>query len=243
MPVEITLSQVFSVLKGAWPLLKTPLERTQWYQETLKKLGIPDPEDPAPDFKVVYAIALVKYGSEQEDKAAWDLANRLLKEQEIVTAFREAFSQGNYDLLLDAAEKCITELAVGDAIRETGLDYQQVLYEFTEQFLLVAQRSQTPAQSLFSLQSKVQHRQSQQTIAGLRQEIQRLAETVTKALPASKTNDELEESSLVKQMRSKSEIFRDLHDRGIGVQVHYIPVHTQPYYQNLGFNWGDYPIV
>jgi UDP-4-amino-4,6-dideoxy-N-acetyl-beta-L-altrosamine transaminase len=48
---------------------------------------------------------------------------------------------------------------------------------------------------------------------------------------------------LDKLARSKSEIFRALQDRGIGVQVHYIPVHTQPYYQSLGFKWGDYPIA
>ena len=23
--------------------------------------------------------------------------------------------------------------------------------------------------------------------------------------------------------------------------MHYIPVHTQPYYQQLGFKWGDFP--
>ena len=27
----------------------------------------------------------------------------------------------------------------------------------------------------------------------------------------------------------------------IGVQLHYLPVHLQPYYQNLGFSEGDYP--
>jgi dTDP-4-amino-4,6-dideoxygalactose transaminase len=43
--------------------------------------------------------------------------------------------------------------------------------------------------------------------------------------------------------RSKSEVFEALRDRGIGVQIHYIPVHTQPYYQQLGFNWGDFPIA
>jgi dTDP-4-amino-4,6-dideoxygalactose transaminase len=36
-------------------------------------------------------------------------------------------------------------------------------------------------------------------------------------------------------------IFNALLDDGIGVNLHYIPVHTQPYYQKLGFNWGDYP--
>ena len=28
---------------------------------------------------------------------------------------------------------------------------------------------------------------------------------------------------------------------GIGVQIHYIPVHTQPYYRRLGFKVGDFP--
>jgi dTDP-4-amino-4,6-dideoxygalactose transaminase len=37
------------------------------------------------------------------------------------------------------------------------------------------------------------------------------------------------------------EVFDILRARGIGVNLHYIPVHTQPYYQNLGFKQGDYP--
>lgn len=28
---------------------------------------------------------------------------------------------------------------------------------------------------------------------------------------------------------------------GLNLQVHYIPVHTQPYYQRFGYKWGDYP--
>jgi dTDP-4-amino-4,6-dideoxygalactose transaminase len=30
---------------------------------------------------------------------------------------------------------------------------------------------------------------------------------------------------------------------GIGVNVHYIPIHTQPYYQSLGFRAGDFPLA
>ncbi|MFN5610149.1 MAG: DegT/DnrJ/EryC1/StrS family aminotransferase, partial [Pseudanabaena sp.] len=37
--------------------------------------------------------------------------------------------------------------------------------------------------------------------------------------------------------------FEELRQAGIGVNLHYIPVHTQPYYQNLGFKWGDFPRV
>lgn len=36
-------------------------------------------------------------------------------------------------------------------------------------------------------------------------------------------------------------IFNSLRENGIGVNLHYIPIHTQPYYQAMGFRWGDYP--
>ena len=38
-------------------------------------------------------------------------------------------------------------------------------------------------------------------------------------------------------------IFKYLRDHQIGTQVHYIPVHTQPFYQQRGFNWGMYPVA
>ena len=37
------------------------------------------------------------------------------------------------------------------------------------------------------------------------------------------------------------EIFNYLRESGIGVQIHYIPIHCQPYYKNLGFKKGDFP--
>lgn len=39
----------------------------------------------------------------------------------------------------------------------------------------------------------------------------------------------------------RAALFRALRARGIGVQVHYIPIHTQPYYRRLGFDRGDFP--
>tara|TARA_R110000851_G_C13099132_1_gene567964 strand:+ start:2085 stop:3233 length:1149 start_codon:yes stop_codon:yes gene_type:complete len=39
----------------------------------------------------------------------------------------------------------------------------------------------------------------------------------------------------------RGEIFEALRERGIGVNVHYIPVHTQPYYRDMGFKEGDFP--
>lgn len=41
--------------------------------------------------------------------------------------------------------------------------------------------------------------------------------------------------------KSHLNVFRQLRDAGIGVNLHYIPVHLQPFYQNRGFKPGDYP--
>ena len=40
---------------------------------------------------------------------------------------------------------------------------------------------------------------------------------------------------------SHREVFEFLRNRHIGVNLHYIPVHTQPYYQRLGFKDEDFP--
>ena len=37
------------------------------------------------------------------------------------------------------------------------------------------------------------------------------------------------------------QIFEGLRAHGIGVQLHYMPVHLQPYYRRLDFKEGDYP--
>lgn len=36
-------------------------------------------------------------------------------------------------------------------------------------------------------------------------------------------------------------VFEALRTQGIGVNLHYIPVHTQPHYERMGFKAGDYP--
>lgn len=37
------------------------------------------------------------------------------------------------------------------------------------------------------------------------------------------------------------EVFDALREQGVGVNLHYIPVHTQPYYRDFGFRAGDFP--
>lgn len=40
---------------------------------------------------------------------------------------------------------------------------------------------------------------------------------------------------------TRGQVFDTLRENGLGVNVHYIPVHTQPYYQSMGFSVGDFP--
>jgi dTDP-4-amino-4,6-dideoxygalactose transaminase len=42
-------------------------------------------------------------------------------------------------------------------------------------------------------------------------------------------------------VKSHKQIFTELCQLGIGVNLHYIPVHTQPWFQSMGFKTGDYP--
>lgn len=40
--------------------------------------------------------------------------------------------------------------------------------------------------------------------------------------------------------KSHQVVFNGLRSLGIGVNLHYIPIHTQPYYQRMGFKQGDF---
>lgn len=41
----------------------------------------------------------------------------------------------------------------------------------------------------------------------------------------------------------RAEIFGAMRKSGVGVNVHYMPVHLQPYYRQLGFKPGDFPVA
>ena len=47
-----------------------------------------------------------------------------------------------------------------------------------------------------------------------------------------------EDASLTK----KEHLFQEMKKHGITLNMHYIPVHLQPYYQNMGFVHGDFPV-
>jgi dTDP-4-amino-4,6-dideoxygalactose transaminase len=43
--------------------------------------------------------------------------------------------------------------------------------------------------------------------------------------------------------QGRAAVFKRLRNAQIGVNVHYIPIHTQPYYTRLGFKLGDFPVA
>lgn len=46
---------------------------------------------------------------------------------------------------------------------------------------------------------------------------------------------------LEKIQKSRLHVFESLRENGIGVNLHYIPVHLHPYHARMGFKAGDYP--
>jgi UDP-4-amino-4,6-dideoxy-N-acetyl-beta-L-altrosamine transaminase len=46
---------------------------------------------------------------------------------------------------------------------------------------------------------------------------------------------------LDKITKTHFQVFDELRQNDLGVNLHYIPVHIQPYYQNMGFRQGDFP--
>lgn len=46
---------------------------------------------------------------------------------------------------------------------------------------------------------------------------------------------------LEKLDKTHLQVFEGLREQGVGVNLHYIPVHIQPFYKNMGFKLGDFP--
>jgi dTDP-4-amino-4,6-dideoxygalactose transaminase len=49
------------------------------------------------------------------------------------------------------------------------------------------------------------------------------------------------DDELLDMASKRKYVFEQLQAKGVGVNVHYIPIHLHPYYQSLGFKAGDYP--
>ena len=52
----------------------------------------------------------------------------------------------------------------------------------------------------------------------------------------------LTEINSVSNLKNQRQVYVEMRKKNIGVNLHYIPVHRQPYYENLNFKYGDFPI-
>ena len=41
---------------------------------------------------------------------------------------------------------------------------------------------------------------------------------------------------------SREQVYFSLLEQGVKPNVHFIPIHTQPYFRKMGFKWGDFPV-
>ena len=83
--------------------------------------------------------------------------------------------------------------------------------------------------------------------------ISKVYDSLLKNLPLkipSKFNDRISgmhlyiiQLNLDKLSKKRNEIFYYLRNKGILVNIHYIPIHTQPYFKNLGFKLGYFPVA
>jgi predicted NACHT family NTPase len=167
--------------------IKDKLQRNETVIKLLKKFNL-DPEHPPADFSGVYAYALVEYGVGKPKPIL-----SLFRQQEIQKIFRKALDQNNHSILLKEGEAFLDAYALGDEIREFGIDAHREFAAFATVFIEVAKRSRTPAevltnQQIGSLHKRIENIQQRldrlPTLEGIRTEMARLAAQDYPALPA-----------------------------------------------------------
>jgi len=206
--IPISLESLISAITGvASPtaLIKDKLQRNETVIKLLKKFNL-DPEHPPADFSGVYAYALVEYGVGKPKPIL-----ELFRQNEIQKIFRKALDQNNPSILLKEGEAFLDTYALGDEIRDLGIDPRRELAALAAVFIEVAKRTRTPAevltnQQLGSLQKNLRNIQERldrlPTLEGIRTEMARLAAQDYPALQAASPSTEKNCRAFVKP-RSK----------------------------------------
>ena len=194
--IPISLESLISAITGvASPtaLIKDKLQRNETVIKLLKKFNL-DPEHPPADFSGVYAYALVEYGVGKPKPIL-----ELFRQNEIQKIFRKALDQTNPSILLKEGEAFLDTYALGDEIRDLGIDPRRELVALAAVFIEVAKRTRTPAevltnQQLGSLQKNLRNIQERldrlPTLEGIRTEMARLAAQDYPALQAASPSTE-----------------------------------------------------
>ncbi|MBE9185932.1 NACHT domain-containing protein [Microcoleus sp. LEGE 07076] len=192
------------------PIIKDKFQRSETVIKLLKKFNL-DPEHPLPDFSSVYAYTLVEYGVGKPKPIL-----ELFRESEIKQAFRQAFDRNSPAIFLKQGEDFLDTYALGDEIKDLGLDIRREFAAFSAVFIAVTKRTRNPNEVLTNHQIDSVHKQivavqeridRLPTLEGMRAEIARLAVENNPALPAgNETIAKSQEFALAQQMRGWFEI-------------------------------------
>jgi len=133
---------ITTIASAAATPIKNKLERNETVIKLLKKVGL-DPEHPPADFSGVYAYTLVKYGVGKPRPIL-----ELFRQEDIKRAFREAFEQNDFLILLKKGQEFIDAYALGDEIKELRVELFPEFAAFGMVFINVANSTRTPSEVL-----------------------------------------------------------------------------------------------
>ena len=207
VPLDAIISAITSI---ANPIIKDKFQRSETVIKLLKQFNF-DPEHPLPDFSSVYAYTLVEYGIGKPKPIL-----ELFREEEIKQAFRQAFDRNSPTNFLQQGEDFLNAYALGDKIKDLGIDIRREFAAFSAVFIVVTKRSRNPKEVLANHQIDSVKKQivalherldRLPTLEGMRAEMARLAVEINPALPAgNETAVKSQEFALAQQMRGWFEI-------------------------------------
>ena len=191
--IPISLDLIISLLTAIpFGTLKDKFQRNETVIKLLKTFSL-DPDAPPADFSGVYVYTLVEYGAGKPKQIL-----ELFRQKEIESAFRKAFESDSPAMLMQAGENYLNESALGQEIRDLGIDPRREFMAFAAVFMEVAKRTRTPGDvmmgnAIASLQKRLSMVLDRidrlPTLEGIRTEFARLEAEDYPALPAAESSN------------------------------------------------------
>jgi len=181
------ISPVISMIT---PLAKSRLEQSQVVIALREKMGFPADHPPA-DFRGVYAYAIADYVTQRlvtlgDEKLKKVLA--LLTLPEIADGMRSALNDGEVSSLLEAGENACKAFAIGDELREAGVDEKAELTVLYTAFQQVVAKTRLPKEVALTLVLNEVDRK----VDGITKDVAKLVEQTRKPSPLHELEAHLE---------------------------------------------------
>ncbi|MEG4198316.1 WD40 domain-containing protein [Microcoleus sp. Pol12A5] len=196
----ISLDLVISILTTIpFGTIKDKFQRNETVIKLLKRFNL-DPDAPPADFSGVYVYTLVEYGAGKPKQIL-----ELFRQKEIESAFRKAFESDSPAILIKAGDEYLNESALGQEIRDLGIDPRREFMAFAAVFMEVAKRTRTlgdvmVGNAIASLQKRLSMVMDRierlPTIEGIRTEFARLESEDYPALPAAAASTNIQKSQV-----------------------------------------------